>query len=81
MERGRFITLPLKNSNSTQLPTHTAITARARKPKMATPAMPAGSSAMITSSMMLRVVAGALVCGDALTVNSFFSSIISSPPL
>ena len=66
----RFMIFLERYSNRTALPVQTAMTSAARRPKITTPAKAAGISAMITSSMMLRVVAWLFTCGEALTVRS-----------
>jgi len=53
----------------------TAMIRSARQPKKYTATAPAGTSAMITSSMMLAIVCSARMCGDEDTRRSPLCSI------
>ena len=61
-----------KNSESTQDATEITVITSARKPKTYTLQTSAGNSAIITSRIMLLVVATLLICGEGLTSSIFF---------
>ena len=72
-----FITLRQIYSITTQDITHTAISIRLFQPKKTVAAIDAGTREMMTSSIILLVVAPLDRCGDDETVNMF--SIIFPP--
>ena len=68
---GRFITERLSVSEATQAPTQTSSMASARQPNSQTEATAAGSRAMRTSSMMVRVDAPLCRWGEEDTIRDF----------
>ena len=74
----RFIIFLAANSESTQVMTVVAVTASTN---MTVAAINAGIRAIITSSIMPRVVFDERRCGEALTVSFFPLTIIYCPPL
>ena len=77
----RFIIFLAASSESTQVMTVVAVTASTRGPNMTVAAINAGIRAIITSSIMPRVVFDERRCGEALTVSFFPLTIIYCPPL
>ena len=65
----RFIRRRQRYSIRMQLPTHTASMRKARHPKITTDAITAGQRAMMTSSMIFRVVRPLRMWGDGETIN------------
>ena len=74
---GRFSSFPMPYSKPVQHATQAAIRRAALIPKTEIPAKAAGTSAIITSSIMPETVVGLFVWGDGVTV-SFLVAFISS---
>ncbi len=60
-----------RNSESTQVPTHTATIRSARQPKIIAEAISAGTSAMITSSIIICVLRGVWKWGETVEISLF----------
>ena len=66
---GRFSSLQYSHSKTTQATTETAVTSRARTPKMIAEATTQGHSATITLAIRLWVVSSLRTCGEAETIS------------